>query len=47
MAFHAAGICSGNWGLGSITLTVSYTFNEYRQADRRADSGELFEGSQF
>ena len=31
----------------NITLTLSYTFNEYRQADRRADSGELFEGSQF
>ena len=31
----------------SITLTLSYTFNEYRQADRRSDAGELFEGSQF
>lgn len=31
----------------SITLTLSYAFNEYRQADRRSDAGELFEGSQF
>lgn len=31
----------------TITLTLTYTFNEYKAKESKADAGELFEGSSF